>query len=82
MPNLVPAGRHLNYMVEKCESWLKRLAYKTMPVRHDGEPSLCRVMNKVKHRMQKAGITIHLHKTPRYSSQSLGSVAAMQSLEM
>lgn len=67
------------YLIAGVEHFVRRLNHQKCIFRSDGKPALAALMEKVKERCSKS-CDIKLELTPRYSPQSIGTVANMQRL--
>ena len=59
-------------------AFVRRMCWAEVRVRADNEPALVAIMDAAKTTLLGHGVKVHLAYTPRYSSQSLGAVGAMQ----
>ena len=72
-------GPSTAYIVSSVVEFVRRMTWKAVHARGDNEPIIVEVLDKAKSQLLKDhGIVFHVTFTPRYSSQSLGAIGAMQ----
>ncbi len=67
-------GENTDYMVKMILTLMKQLWHKKVAIRHDGEPAMVALAQKVQINGEGHGMEIQLQQVPAYSHQSNGSV--------
>ena len=65
-------GDNTDYMVKMVLTMMKQLCHKRVAVRHDGEPAMVALAQKLQINGKQHGLEIQLQQVPAYSHQSSG----------